>query len=89
MGDEMNPEPLVKAIVAAMMLLEECGPDEVDPDTAVRGLEHMGYELLRFTERERVEFFGLLERMASAETDQRTAEYLRRIPFVLGMRESE
>jgi len=72
-----------------MMLLEECGPDEVDPDTAVRGLENMGYELLRIAEDERGEFVEILERMASSEVDPRTAKFLRGIPFAIGMTEIE
>jgi hypothetical protein len=84
----MKPEPLVRAIVAAMMLLEECGPDEVDPDTAVRGLENMGYELLKFSGVERSEFIELLEQMASSEADAHTAEFIRNIPFAVGMVEN-
>ncbi|MEU7019529.1 hypothetical protein ABZ990_02565 [Streptomyces sp. NPDC046203] len=85
----MNPEPLVRSIIAAMMLLEECEPDEVDPDTAVRGLESMGYELLQLSEDERGEFVELLERMATSEADPRTAEFLRSVPFAIGMTEIE
>ncbi|WP_329197541.1 hypothetical protein [Streptomyces sp. NBC_01435] len=72
-----------------MMLLEECGPDEVNPDTAVRCLESMGYELLQFSESERNDFAELLERMASSETDTHTADFIRSIPFAIGMTEVE
>ncbi|WP_162952041.1 hypothetical protein [Streptomyces griseorubiginosus] len=81
----MNEEPLIKAVVAAMLLLEQCGPDEVDPDTAVRGLENIGYELLKFTEVERVEFMNLIERVASSESDPHVAEFTRNVPFAIGM----
>jgi hypothetical protein len=85
----MNAEPLIRAIVAAMMLLEESEPDEVDPDTAVRGLESMGYELLKLTQAERLEFMQLLDRVASVESDPHSAEFIRRVPFSIGMTESE
>ncbi|WP_460068206.1 hypothetical protein [Streptomyces sp. YKOK-I1] len=85
----MNPEPLVRAMLVAMMLLEECGPDEVDPDTAVRGLEHMGYELLQYTDSEREEFRELLERMASSEGDAHMAEFIRGVPFAVGLTEEQ
>jgi hypothetical protein len=80
----MNPEPLVRAIVAAMMLMEECGPDEIDPDTAVRGLENMGYEILQLSGDDRGEFLELIERMAQS-SDSHTAEFIRAIPFSIGM----
>ena len=80
----MNPEPLVRAIVAAMMLMEQCGPDEIDPDTAVRGLENMGYEILQLSGNDREEFINLIERMAR-DSDSRTAEFMRSRPFSIGM----
>jgi len=83
----VNPEPLVNAVIAAMMLLEECGPDEIDPDTAVRGLENMGHELLKLTGDDRTEFLALLERMAEAADDPRTERFIRSIPFSIGMSE--
>jgi hypothetical protein len=83
----MNPEPLVRAIVAAMMLLEESEPPEVDPDTAERGLEHIGSELLQLTGADRQEFLDLVDRMAQG-SDARTAAFLRNIPFSIGMTET-
>ena len=55
----MNPEPLVKAIVLVMLLMEDSGPEEIDPDTAVRGLENMAYELLQLTGNDRAEFLAV------------------------------
>lgn len=80
----MNPEPLVRAIVAAMMLMEECGPEEIDPDTAVRGLENMGYEILQLSRDDRDELLELIERMAR-DSDSHTADFLRAVPFSIGM----
>jgi hypothetical protein len=80
----MNPEPLVRAIVAAMMLMEECGPDEIDPDTAVRGLENMGHEILQLSGPDRAEFLELIEHMARTG-DAHTATFLRAIPVSVGM----
>jgi hypothetical protein len=39
----MNVEPIVLAMVSAMMLLDDTSPEEIDPDVAVRGQENMGY----------------------------------------------
>jgi hypothetical protein len=81
----MNTEPLVGAIITAMMLLEESEPEQVDPDTAVRGLEHMGAELMRLTGDDRTEFLTLLERLADEAGDEHTARFIRAIPFSIGM----
>ncbi|MEV4333103.1 hypothetical protein AB0K02_21565 [Streptomyces sp. NPDC049597] len=77
----------MNAIITAMMLMEHCGPDEIDPDTAVRGLENMGYELLQLTGDDRAEFLALLERMAAAADDPHTAAFIRSVPFSIGMTE--
>ncbi len=84
----MNVEPLVNAVVAAMMVLEESEPEQVDPDTAVRGLENIGYELLKLSGDDRLEFMQLLERMARAVDDDRTARFMRALPFSVGMVEN-
>ena len=80
----MNNEPLVRAIAAAMMFLEESGPDEVDPDSAVRTMETMGYELLRLVGSDRAEFLDLVERVAT-DGDPRDAAFIRGIPRAIGM----
>ena len=81
----MDNEPLLKAIVAAMVFLEASGPDEVDPDSAVRCLENMSYELLRLAGADRIEFIALIERVAQHETDERYARFIREIPRMIGM----
>jgi hypothetical protein len=81
----MDPEPLVKAVISAMMLMEQCGPDEIDPDTAVHGLENIGHELLQLSENDRSEFLDLLERLATSASDEPTARFIRSVPFMLGM----
>jgi hypothetical protein len=78
----MDPKPLVNAVVAALMLLENCGPDEVNPDTAVRGMENIGYELNKLTGDDRGEFTNLLEVIAAEEDG--SAEFIGNIPFMLG-----
>lgn len=52
----MECKPVIKAIVAAMTLLENSGSDEIEPDTAVQGLEAIGYELLQLADQDRPKF---------------------------------
>jgi hypothetical protein len=81
----MNPEPLVKAIISAMLLMEHCDSEEIDPDTAVRGLENIAYELLQLTGNDRAEFLAVPDRVADSTPDKLEARFVRSIPFSIGM----
>jgi hypothetical protein len=84
----MPQEPLVRAIVAALVLLEESGQDEIDRDTAVRGMENIAHELLALRREDRAEFIALIEQIADAETDVSYANFIRNIPRAIGMVEA-
>ncbi|MEU8607341.1 hypothetical protein AB0C29_05000 [Actinoplanes sp. NPDC048791] len=84
----MNCEPLVNAIAAAMMFLEESGDDEVDPDSAVRALENMSHALLQYAGPDREDFLELIERVADGTADEHDARFIRDIPRMIGMVES-
>ena len=81
----MDATPLLNAIIGAMLLLEDSGPEEVSPDTAVRGLEHIGYELNKLEGADRDEFLALVNAVAAAESHVYTARFIRAIPFKRGM----
>ena len=83
----MDANPLLRAIVGAMLLMEDSGPDDISQDTAVRGLENIGFELSKLTGSDRDYFLLLVERMADAESDAYTARFIRSIPFKIGMTE--
>ncbi len=82
----MNVEPIVLAMVSAMMLLDDTSAEEIDPDVAVRGQENMGYYLNLLSEGDRTAFREVLERIADAHAaqDPALASYIRGIPFSLG-----
>ncbi|GAA3909854.1 hypothetical protein [Actinoplanes auranticolor] len=84
----MNCEPLVRAIAAGMMFLEESGDDEVDPDSAERALENMSHVLLQYAGPDRDEFLELIERVADSTPDEHDARFIRDIPRAIGMVES-
>jgi hypothetical protein len=46
-----NYIPLIHAIINALLFLESAGDDEIDPDSAVRCMEHMAASLLTLDER--------------------------------------
>jgi hypothetical protein len=81
----MDPEPLVKAIIGAILLMEQSSPEEIDPDTAVQGIENMGHELLKLTRGDRSDFLAVLERIADSTADEPMKRFIRSIPFKLGM----
>ena len=82
---KMDSEPLLKAIIAAMMFLEHSGPDEVDPDSAVKCLENMSYELLQLAGSDRKEFLELIETVANQMPEERQRGFIRDIPRMTGM----
>ena len=81
----MDPEPLVRAIVSAMLLLEHANEDEIEPGTAQQGLERIGRQLLQLGESDRVEFVAILERLAAGATADWEARFVRSIPYAIGM----
>ncbi|MBW8482524.1 hypothetical protein [Actinomadura parmotrematis] len=83
----MDARPLVRAIVGALLLLENSPSDELDPDVAVRGMEHIAQELLQLSIEDRREFSALLEEEAVRSEDPHYAEFLRALPFMVGMAE--
>ncbi len=80
----MKQEPLVRAIAAALVVLEDSGDEWIDPDIAVRGMESIAHELLALSEEDRAEFIELLERIAE-EASVPYANFLRNIPRMIGM----
>jgi hypothetical protein len=65
----MDSTPLVRAIVEALMFFEHAADDEVDPDTAVRGIEVISHELDALSDVDRAEFRLVLERIAATSGD--------------------
>jgi hypothetical protein len=78
----MVVECVTKAVISALMLLIHSGQSEVDRDTAMRGVEHIAYELDQMTESDRQEFREVLARLAAAEPED--AAFILDIPRVLG-----
>ena len=84
-GRSISPNLVRDVPDNAMMFLEQSAQDEIDPDTAARGLESIGHELLQMSGSDRSEFLALLEGIAASAADEPTARFIRSIPFSLGM----
>ena len=76
--------PLIRALIDAFLLLESSGPDEVDPDTAVRGMENMASSLLAMTATDQLVLRARLEDVARNSQEQLYADLVRAIPGRIG-----
>lgn len=77
--------PLVHALIDAFLLLESAGPDEVDPDTAVRGMENIASSLLALQESDQVALRVELEQIAAHALDQAYRDFVHGLPDMIGL----
>ncbi|MGW1274641.1 hypothetical protein [Streptomyces sp. NPDC002491] len=84
-------DPLVSALtgllVDVMWWLESCGDEEVDPDSAVKMMESLGWALLQLRSDQRQRLLRVLADMAEREQDPARREFLESFPFAIGMAE--
>ncbi|MGW2743801.1 hypothetical protein [Streptomyces sp. NPDC001450] len=82
-------DPLVPALTGLLVdvvwWLESCGDEEVDPDSAVKMMESVGWELLRQPSDQRERLLQVLADLAAAEQDPARREVLESFPFDIGM----
>jgi hypothetical protein len=77
--------PLVRALVDALLLLETSGPDELDPDTAVRGMENVASSLLTLDVADQRALRDLFLRLADTAPDETYSKFVRGLPTMLGL----
>jgi hypothetical protein len=86
-------DPLVPALAGlvadTLWFLDNCGDDEVDPDSAVKMMESVGGELLRLPLDQRDRLLQVLTDLAEAETNPARREFLQSFPFACGLVEEE
>ncbi|MER6918374.1 hypothetical protein ABT314_04865 [Streptomyces spiralis] len=86
-------DPLVPALTGLLVdivwWLESCGDEEVDPDSAVKMMESVGWVLLQLPSDQRERLFQLLADLAEAEQDPARREFLASFPVAIGMVEDE
>jgi hypothetical protein len=85
----MNVEPLVRAVIVAMMLLENSSDTDISPDVAVGGMESVVGELLMIEERDRPELLHMLANIGEAEGESDVGMFVRFLPFVIGLNAPE
>ena len=82
MNDDL---PLIHALIDAFLLLESSGPDEVNADTAVRGLENMSSSLLALDQPDQLALRAKFEQIAENAQDQTYRDFVRALPDMIGL----
>ena len=77
--------PLVHALIDAFLLLEHSGPDEINADTAVRGMENMTSSLLALEHSDQLALRATLEQIAVGAQDQAYRDFVRALPDMIGL----
>jgi len=88
-----DTDPLVPAlagvVVDVLWFLDSCEDDEVDPDSAVKMMESVGWVLQNLPPEQRDRFLQVLSDLAQAESDPGRKEYLVSFPFACGLVEDQ
>jgi hypothetical protein len=77
--------PLVRALIDALLLLEVAGPDEVSPDTAVRGMENIASSLKALDESDQRDLRATLLQIADESDEASFSKFVRSLPDSLGL----
>ncbi|MEU9431860.1 hypothetical protein [Streptomyces sp. NPDC048252] len=92
-ADVTDRDPLVPALTGMLVdvvrWLENCGDEEVDPDSAVKIMESVGGDLLRLPCGQRERLLQVLADLAEAEQDPARRDFLKGFPFAIGMVEDQ
>ncbi len=80
-----NYFPLIRGIINAFLFLESAGPDEVDPDSAVRCMEDIASSLLVLEKPDQLELRSHLEKMADGEENVAYRNFVRALPDKIGL----
>ena len=76
---------LLEALFACLVFLEDSPDDIVDPDSAVRAMEHAGYPLLRLSAEDRATVVGMIRDHAATLPDSSWRDFVLRQPFAIGL----
>jgi hypothetical protein len=77
--------PLIHGIIDAFLFLESSGPDEVNPDSAVRCMENISSSLLRLQHSDQLALRSHLATMADESTDPAYRDFVRALPDMIGL----
>lgn len=77
--------PLVYGIIDAFLFLESSGPDEVNPDSAVRCMENISSSLLTLRQSDQLALRSHLATIADEAKDAAYRHFVRALPDMIGL----
>jgi hypothetical protein len=80
-----NYVPLIRGIINALLFLESAGPNEVNPDSAVRCMEDIASSLLALEKSDQLALRSHFERIADEEHDPVYRKFIRSLPDQIGL----
>jgi hypothetical protein len=80
-----NYLPLVHGLIDALLFLESSGPNEVNPDSAVRCMENISASLLALGQADQLVLRSHLEKIADDARDQAYRDFVRALPDMIGL----
>jgi hypothetical protein len=81
----MESRPLILAVIDAFLLLELCGEDEIDRETAQRATDSICANLMRLRHDDQVELRAQLAEIAEESTDETLQEFVAGLADVIGL----
>ncbi|MER7680820.1 hypothetical protein [Streptomyces sp. NPDC096934] len=86
-------DPLVPALTRLLVdivrWLDGCDDEEVNPDSAVKMMEAIGWALLQLPSDQRERFRQVIADLVEVEQDPAVRDFLKSFPFDIGMVEDE
>jgi hypothetical protein len=76
---------IVRALVHALLVLESSGPDVINPDTVVRGMENVASSLLALEESEQRVVRGYFAQIAGEASDEAYRKFVQSLADMLGL----
>jgi len=80
-----NCLPLIQALIDALIVLEFAGSDEINPDTAVRAMEHIAASLSTLDPADQLLLRRHFHQIAADAQDQAYKEFISALPDMLGL----
>ncbi len=77
--------PLIQGVIDAFLFLESSGPDELNPDSAVRCMENISSSLLRLRQSDQLTLRSHLATIADEATDPAYRDFVRALPDMIGL----